>query len=224
MAKSRFSKRKSALEPGWILDGPQSGSVTPTTTSNDQNQSLPPSSEEQHKAAAPASQENNDPTASKVDPSSAHNVYNASLPTSQLPCSHPPGQKKKSRYSKSHASGWTLSSAEADPDTQSTKIAQGTAKVMSWTRKFIGANMSIKKPDEMPSPKSMVPPAPTQMQFPAQVVLPHIRGNRFSNSTSQSPNSGADVPARVPYVASGYTPNCSPDYNFKAEPQSQGRS
>jgi len=213
MSKSRFKGRRPALKPEWILDGSSSTSVTPTTTSIDELYSRPTSSIEQQTAASTHGNENgSEPEEIQDQGFNTHQANNPSLTVSQEQPSQSSGAKTKSRYSKFHTSDWTVSSATNDGDVQSDS-QEKRSKLKMWTRQFMGEKMSTHKPINAPSPNSTVPPAPTQPTFPEEDVPPSLkRRDHGEGPHTQSPSSCGDVPARVPYIASNYTPTCSPAY------------
>ncbi|CAN9241175.1 unnamed protein product [Alternaria alternata] len=214
MKKNRFSKRQSALSPDWILDGSPSEPATPNTTLDVQTVSRP-SSNHQETAATHAAPEDTNQGTSKAEMLSIQDADTASSPI--LPAQ--PGQVgTKSRYSRLHQSDWTLSSMNTDNISQHSKKSQGKSRVLSWARKFTAGKVATDKPIEAPSPNSAVPPAPTGAHFPPQSVSPKVeRQSHIKHQKPQSPSSGADVPARVPYVASNYTPTSPSIYTHTSD-------
>jgi len=201
MKKTRFTKRQSALSPEWILNGSPSESATSNTTLDVQIESRP-SSSHQKTVRTHAVPENKNLGTNNAERLLIQDVDTAPSPI--LPA-QPAQVGTKSRYSKLHQSDWTLSSKSTDNISQRSKKSQG--KVMSWARKFTAGKVATDKPIVAPSPDSAVPPAPTAMHFPAQGIAQKVeRQSQITHPKAQSPSSGADVPARVPYVASNYTP------------------
>lgn len=205
MSKTRFNKKRSALKPEWILEGMQSGSATPTATSSDGFQSRPPSSLDQQHITAPVLCTE---AVKQAEESEVIHENHALLPDSQVK-----GAKAKSRYSKAHQSTWTMSPIADNTNENSTSARKSESKAKSSTRRVMRSLVSNNKATNIPSPTSMVPPAPTRNDFSMKSLPPEMRTHKRSDSPcTQSPNNGADVPARAPYIASNYTPTCSPEY------------